>query len=141
MIRKKFIVNGLATVVLAFVGLISTNVSSVSASTDVRIQGTATYDDQKDVPQYATIDGVKCKLVEKKGYNYKSPNPISFGQEDWCTWNKYDVTMHFHHGTGWEWSNDPNIFIKSARVGSRTYRFSANPVYHEYKVDITTKKI
>lgn len=134
MIRKKFIVNGLATVVLAFVGLISTNVSSVSASTDVRIQGTATYDDQKDVPQYATIDGVKCKLVEKKGYNYKSPNPLPFQQQDYCIWNKYDVTMHFHRGPGWEWMKVPNWNVKEIKVGSRTYKIACNVHTHQVAV-------
>ena len=138
MIRKKFIVNGLATVVLAFVGLLSTNVSSVNASTDVRIQGTATYDDQKDVPQYATIDGVKCKLVEKKGYNYKSPNPKPFHQKDYCIWNTPTPNwMNFNRNTGWEWMDIPNWNVKEVKVGSRTYRISCDVHVHQTAVHYT----
>lgn len=146
MIKRKFIVNGLVTVVLAFVGLISTNVSFVKADdTNVRIQGTDCYTSPEQIPTTATIDGVKCTLVSREHYYYQSahsPSEVEYCyQKDMCNWNMYDYTMHFSHGVGWEWRNNPNNFIKSAKVGSRTYRFSANPVFHEYKVDITTKKI
>lgn len=128
MIRKKIII-GFSTVVLTFVGLLSTNVSSVNAGSGVTIQGESCYGSMTDIPLHTTIGGVKCHLVERKSYDYKSGYE-HFIQEDHCRWNMYDVTMHFVYGTGWEWMEAPNYNVRTARVGSRDYTFTCNVYTH-----------